>query len=225
MVIRDALNTLGLVALFAGALFVNDLVLERRMGDYLSSHPQIVLSAMARAQAQAADATAEHMQQQLAAHWSVLSQTRAYAVRFDGTKFVSRLVRMGDIATPKSLNLVATDYRCHFCKGDRGAVDAMLRSRPNRDFLFVEAAVLGPESIELARDVLTRSQGGGEDYYLIHNRQFDVPSTGLKADGAKAEDAVLAEQKKFLEIVGVGATPTYIRDGVIRSGTLGTPEG
>src|ERR1700722_13225173 len=133
MSLREVLSALGLTALLAAALFFNDFVMERRFGNFLSAHPEIVSNALANAQAQRAGASAERMQQQLAANWDVLSQTHAYAVRFDGSQFASRLVRIGDVATPKSLNLVATDYRCGYCKVDRAAVDALLKANPNRD--------------------------------------------------------------------------------------------
>jgi protein-disulfide isomerase len=226
MAMRDALNTLWLVALFAAAIFFNDVVMERRMGNFLSTHPEIVLNALAQAQSQHANASATRMQQNLSAHWDVLSQTHAYAVRFNGSQFTSRLVRIGDVAKPKNLNLLVTDYRCGYCKADRTAVDALLRGNPNRDFVFIEAAILGPDSVELAKEALQRAQDGEADYYVIHNRQFDAPDgSSSSSEHGHTEDALLAEQKRFLEIVGVFATPTYIRDGVFRSGTIGTPDG
>lgn len=224
MAVRDALSTLALAALFAAAIIVNDIVMEHRMVDFLSTHPEIISSAVSQAQSQRADASAARMQQQLTAHWDVLSQTRAYAVRFNGSQFTSRLVRIGDIATPKSLNLLATDYRCGYCRADRAAVDALLRANPNREFVFIEAAILGPDSVELAKAALRRAQSGEADYYVIHNRQFDAPAKS-SSEAGDAEVQLLTEQKRFLDIVGVFATPTYIRDGVFRSGTIGVPSG
>jgi hypothetical protein len=224
MWVRNAMNVIWLAAIFAGALLLNDILMERRVANVLSKHPEIVMSAVAYAESQRADTSAALMQQKLTTHWDVLSQTHAYAVRFNGSEFKSRLVRIGDIATPRNLDLVATDYRCHFCKSDRAAVDALLKANPNHDFVFMEAAVLGPESIELASVALQRAQKGEADYYFIHNSQFDAQAGSSGGQGIP-EVALLAEQKRFLDIVGVFATPTYIRDGVVRSGTIGAPGG
>jgi hypothetical protein len=231
MWVRNAMSVFWLAAIFAGALLLNDIFIERRMANVLTHHPEIVMNAVAYAESQRADTSAMLMQQKLTAHWDVLSQTHAYAVRFNGSEFTSRLVRIGDVATPKNLDLIATDYRCHFCKSDRIAVAALLRANPDRDFVFMEAAVLGPESIELASEVLQRAQKGEGDYYSIHNRAFDAPAKNAgrnestSVQNEYAEPELLAEQRKFLDIVGVFATPTYVRNGVFRSGTLGTPDG
>lgn len=223
--VREAIKWLSLVASFAAAILLNDVVLERQMGYLLSNHPQIVLNALAQAQSDRASASAIHMQQQLSANWGVLSQTHAYAVRFNGSQFTSRWVRIGEVATAKNLNLVATDYRCHFCKADRGAVDAMLRANPDRDYVFIEAAVLGPESIQLANETLRQAQHDEADYYAIHNRQFDAPPNSQGDQRGPLGVDLLKEQRQFLDTVGVFATPTYIRDGVIQSGALGVPDG
>ena len=221
--VRDSLNTFWLAALFAAALLLNDVIIERRITNVLSNHPEIVLNAIAQAESQRSSATSTRMQQLLSAHWDVLSQTYAYAVRFNGSQFTSRLVRIADVATPQNLNLVATDYRCGYCKADRGAVDALLRSNLNRDFVFIEAPLLGAESGELAKDALWRAQHGQGDYYSIHNRQFDAPARTSSELQAYGDVTLLAEQQRFLDVIGAFATPIYVRDGVFRLGTIGTP--
>jgi hypothetical protein len=220
MIMRDAMSVLGLATLFSATLLVNDMVIERRLGTMLSNHPAFVVDAGTHSQA---GESAARMQELLAMHWTELSRTRAFAVRFTGSRFVSRLVRLGEVATPKTLNLIATDYRCGFCKADRGAVDDMLRAHPNRDYVFIEAAVLGSESVERAKSALRRALGGQEDYYALHNRAFDAePGDDLRTS---SDLDVLTEQERFLEAIGVAATPTYIREGIVRTGRMYSPLG
>jgi hypothetical protein len=221
--IRDVLFIVGLVATLVAALIINDVVVERRVEAYLQDHPEIVTNIIAKANMRRSAASAALMHRTLQERWKELSTVHGYAVRFNGSQITSRLVRVADVATPNTLNLVATDYRCGYCKRDREAVDALLRANPDRDFVFIEAPLLGPESIELANQALLKAQRGDVDYYTIHNHQFDVPA---KEIGAKEPDIdLLAEQKRFLDTVGVFATPTYIRDGAFRSGALGTTPG
>lgn len=221
---RDALNALCLAALFVAALLLNDTVMEWRMRTLLSQYPQVLMNSGAQGQSQHPNASAMDMQQSLVAHWGILSQTRAYAVRFNGSRFTSRQVRIAEVATPQNLNLIATDYRCHYCRGDRGAITALIKAHPNRDFVFIEAPVLGPESVELAKEALLRAQNDESDYYSIHNRMFDSPAATL-ADEAHGNIELLTEQKRFIDTIGVFATPTYVLDGVFRLGTIGTSGG
>jgi hypothetical protein len=218
-VVRDVLTTLGLSAAFAGALFINDRLVERRVERDLLSRPDIATILGTATHSAQPVASGAHMQQILKLHWNELSQTRAYAVRFNGSTFTSRLVRISDVATPKTLNLVATDYRCGYCKADRGAVNAWLRENPNRDVVFIEAALLGPQSQELAKDALLRARYAGSEYYAIHNSEFDAIPKRLSNPDQKDSD-LLAEQRRFLDALGIFATPTYVRAGVFHFGTL-----
>lgn len=222
--VRDALNTIALTAGFAAALYVNDIIVERGVESDLLNRPEIVSKMVAQARLPQAAETGTRMQQALQAHWSEVSLTHVYAVRFDGSRFTSRLVHVADVATPKTLNLVATDYRCGYCKADRSSVDALLKANPNRDFVFIEAPVLGAASLQLAKEALLHAQHDEGDYYSIHNRQFDAP-TPVSSEHGHADVELLTEQKRFLDAVGIFATPTYVREGVFRSGAIGASGG
>jgi protein-disulfide isomerase len=221
--VRDVQITAALIGTFAAALLVNDAVVERRVESYWQDHPEIVADIISKANSRKSAATNALMGRTLHERWKDLSMVHAYAVRFNGSQFISRLVKMSEVATPNTLNLVITDYRCGYCKRDRDAVDTLLRANPNLDFVFIDAPLLGPDSANLAKDALLQAQRRDADYYAIHNKQFDAAPS---ADGAKQSDIdVLEEQKHFLDTIGIFATPTYARGGTFQAGALGTTHG
>jgi hypothetical protein len=225
---HDIVGGLALAGLFGLVLLANDFFVERRIQHVLQAHPEIVTNAIGQDQERRATAMSAGMKHTLLSRWSDLSKTRVYAVRYNGKQFESRLARIADIAaTAGDLNLVATDYRCAYCRSDRHAVDAWLRSSPNQEVAFLEAPLLGPESAELAKEVLRRTQADGVDYYRIHNSEFERAGNAgtVTEKGSGVVDALLAEQKRFAAAIGIFATPTYIRAGVVRSGAITHPAG
>jgi protein-disulfide isomerase len=221
------MNWFGPLVVLAAVMLVNNIIVERQVESVLERRPDIMMKAFAAAKAKKTSDSVARMQSVLTAKWDVLSRTHAYAVRFDGSRFTSRLVRIDDVAKPNDLNLVVSDYRCTYCKADRDAISALMRAHPNQDFLFIEASILGPESLALAREALLQSRHDEADYYSIRYRLFDS-NAPLPADtpGPEQDDAnaMLAEQKQFLDTVGIFSTPTYVRDGVVRFGKIDVPE-
>src|SRR6266436_367052 len=104
----------------------------------------------------------------ITAHWDDISRISAYVVQFDGINFISRYVPISAVAaTPEDFNLVASDYRCGYCKADRKNVETLIRTHPHQNFVFMESAILGEESIKLAERVISEAHFNPQGYYAI----------------------------------------------------------
>jgi len=218
---KDWILGLYLAAVMLGILALNDYFISGRLEMRLATHPEIISNAISSAERRRAVEAKSSIHRNLATQWPRIANVKAFAVRYDGRRFTSRFVRVADVASEDNLNLVATDYRCGYCKADRQAVTALIQSHPNHDFVFVEAAILGSESIALATNVMWRATNDEQHYYDIHNRQFEdlIQTAANSSDGF---ERIIVQQKELLDDIGVTSTPTYIVSGIVHIGTLGT---
>jgi protein-disulfide isomerase len=92
--------------------------------------------------------------------------------------YQSSLVKIGDVSTPANLNLIATDYRCGYCRADEPFVREMMRARPREKFIFIETAILGAKSRELAAISLGAAELG--NYAEAHRALFELSSSSVR---------------------------------------------
>jgi protein-disulfide isomerase len=154
-------------------------------------------------------------------NWPQIADTEAFIVQYDGRNMLSRLAKIADIPQIKSVpNFVFTDYRCGFCKADRTAVTNLLKNHPGENFVFIETAILGQESVDLAEDAVSDATSQPSDYYAIHYRYFDKPSSH-PTNPLSAAVALVARHRELANSLGVTSTPTYVLSGIAHVGTLG----
>jgi hypothetical protein len=207
----------AVLAVFLGVIAVYDFFTEQRFEKYLGMHPTALTHAISPNEQASHTVPKDRISVNLRQQWPRVGATYAYAVRFDGRQFRSRLVKFSDVATPATLNLIATDYRCGSCQRDVENVSALIRSRPEQDFLFLEASILGPDSVRLSEAVIQRS--ASDDFYAVHNRAFShLPST-LAPPSLSAIELV-ERHHHVAESLGIKGTPTYIIDGKVQVGSL-----
>lgn len=168
-------------------------------------------------------------------NWGDVAATKAVAVSFENGGFQSAVVNIGEVATAARLDLVAFDYRCGYCRADVTALRDMIRDWPGRKFIFLEAAILGPQSLELAKLSLAAAKLGkfpeahealfelsgnaGGDLTERLAQRLGMDAAALKAASVDAEQA-LADHLRLAAVLGIRVTPTYILDGSPRIGAL-----
>jgi len=213
---QDVLQIAAVLVLIVALLGVNDLLVERNVERYLVSHPEVLTRVLKQNQANERRAAAAKIRQNLLDHWSEIATVRAYSVFYNGNNITSQLIKISDVANPGNLNLIATDYRCVYCKGDRDAVERLLKSSPNVRFIFIEAAVLGSESRELAEAAL--SSADNENYYQVHYRMFD--GGVLPATVSDSAVQLASSHRQLAELLGIGSTPLYVLRGEVHIGSI-----
>ncbi len=216
---KAAGHLIGVAVLLLLVLYLNDLFVEQRLERYLVAHPEIVTRALAGQAAEKRASREADISRNLVTHWDDVAGTLAYAVQYDGHSFISRLVPISQVATSATLNLIATDYRCGYCKADRARVETLLKSHPHHEFVFLEAAVLGPESIRLAESALSEASREPLKYYGVHHRYFDAVQANTPSVEPDAERLAKTHRDIAAE-VGINGTPTYVLSGMSHIGTL-----
>jgi hypothetical protein len=168
-------------------------------------------------------------------NWAAVANSTAVVMFFDHGAYHSSVMRIGDIARPETLNLIATDYRCGYCRAEEPLVRDMMRANPGRKFIFLEAAILGNRSREFAAVALGAAKLG--NYATAHQALFEL-SSGSMTDAigrlaaaigtdratliAASKDAgsVLEQHIALAALLQITVTPTYVIQGVPRIGTL-----
>jgi len=217
---KDLFQAIGVGLLTITILLMNDVIVGHRLAGYLIAHPEVISAALEARSASERSARERVLSDGVVSHWRQLAVTSAYVVQFDGHAFVSKWERVSDAASkPEQLNLIATDYRCGYCKADRIAVDELLRTHPERRFVFLEAAILGPDSVNLAERALEAARVHPDHYYSIH-RQFFEEAASVSTAVSPEISAAVSKHRNVAKLIGITSTPTYILSGVPHSGML-----
>ncbi|HEV8694921.1 MAG TPA: hypothetical protein VGQ93_12180 [Lysobacter sp.] len=171
----------------------------------------------------------------IAANWRTVANTTAVAMSYEHGAYQSSLVKIGGVATPANLNLIATDYRCGYCRVDEPLVREMMRARPGEKFIFIESAILGTKSRELAAISLGAAELG--NYAEAHRALFELSSGSVSGAidrlapllgtdsatlSAASHDAarILDEHMILAALLEIKVTPTYVLDGQPRIGVM-----
>lgn len=232
---RQVLAGAALAAVAVGAAGTAlDGRVHRRLRELFMSEEELA-AARAEARAEWRREQEDALAGRLAARWSDVAAVKAAALTFAAGGFRATLVEIGSVATAATLNLVASDYRCGYCRADAPALRNLIRDRPDRPFIFLEAAVLGPPSLELAKlslaaaalgrfaeahDALfelSRDAGDGLAGRLA--QRLDVDAAALVAAGAESA-RLLDDHLRLVDLLGIRVTPTYVLDGRPRIGVL-----
>jgi hypothetical protein len=171
----------------------------------------------------------------VASNWRIVADTTAVVVYFERGEYRSSLAKIGDVSTPSSLNLIATDYRCVYCRADEPLVMEMIRSRQGEKFVFVETAKLGAKSRDLAMISLGAAKLG--DYAKARRMLFELSSGSINgvidrlaplletdaailAAASRDAESMVEEHLKLSILLGIKVTPTYVLNGRPRVGVL-----
>ncbi|MEN3950691.1 DsbA family protein [Iodidimonas sp. SYSU 1G8] len=119
------------------------------------------------------------------------------------------------------------DYRCGYCRLAQPNIVKLLEEDPNIRIVFKEYPVLGPESITASRAAVASAKQGkyvefhmalmgleeplNDDVVYRVAGEVGLDVARLKED-MKSEDidAMLAENQKLAETLGIGGTPNFI---------------
>jgi protein-disulfide isomerase len=207
---------------------------RRRLRELFMSEEEIA-DARAEARAEWRREQESALAGRLAERWTDVAGVRAAALSFADGGFRAALVEIGSVATAATLNLVASDYRCGYCRADAPALRDLIQDRPGQPFVFLEAAILGPPSLELAKlslaaaalgrfaeahDALfelSRDAGDGLAGRLA--QRLDIDAAALAAVGSESA-RLLADHLRLADLLGIRVTPTYVLDGRPRIGVL-----
>ncbi|MGE0116746.1 MAG: DsbA family protein [Dongiaceae bacterium] len=232
---RQVLTGAALAAIAVGAAGGSlDGRVRRRLRELFMSEEEIA-AARAEARAEWRREQESALGGRLAGRWAEVAGVRAATLSFADGGFRAALVEIGSVATVATLNLAASDYRCGYCRADAPALRDLIRERPGRPFVFLEAAILGPPSLELAKlslaaatlgkfpeahealFELSRDAGDGLAGRLA--QRLDIDAAALAAAGPESA-RLLEDHLRLADLLGIRVTPTYVLDGRPRIGVL-----
>ncbi len=211
---------------------------RRRLRELFMSEEEIA-DARAEARAEWRREQESALAGRLAERWADVAGVRAAALSFADGDFRAALVEIGSVATAATLNLVASDYRCGYCRADAPALRDLIRGRLGQPFVFLEAAILGPPSLELAKLSLAAAALGrfpeahdalfelsrdaaGDGLAGRLAQRLDIDAATLAAAGPESA-RLLDDHLRLADLLGIRVTPTYVLDGRPRLGGLTRP--
>jgi protein-disulfide isomerase len=131
------------------------------------------------------------------------------------------------------------DYNCPYCRVSQPALEKFYdRHKNDTRFSFIDFPIRGPDSTAAARvamaaklqpdkylalhfALMNEKDPVDEDMVLADAKKAGFDMAKLKADMAKPEiDAAIAASKALAARAGIDGTPTFIVNGVIRSGAV-----
>ena len=193
--------------------------------DYLLAHPEVLVEASNKLQAQQ-DASED--------------ASRQAAVDKLGTKvfFDHRVAFVTGPTNAKTTIVEFFDYNCPYCRASLPAVKKFYDTHKDTRFAFIEFPIKGTQSTFAARAaVAARNQPDkylafhfalmGEENLVDANTVFaDAQKAGLNVDKLKTDmkssdvDLALAASHNLAQAIGIDGTPAFIVDGKIREGGL-----
>lgn len=193
--------------------------------DYLLAHPEVLVEAGNRLQAQqeASD-----------------NASRQAAVDKLGTKvfFNPRLAFITGPANASTTIVEFFDYNCPYCRASLPAVRKFYETHKSTRFAFIEFPIKGNQSTFAARAaVAARKQPErylafhfalmGEENVVDENMVYaDAQKAGLDVARLKADmkspdvDAALAASHNLAQAIGIDGTPAFVVNGKIREGAV-----
>lgn len=197
----------------------------RSIHDYLLAHPEVLVEAQNKLQAQQ-DASED--------------AARQTAVNKQGVKefFDPRVAFSTGPVNAKTTVVEFFDYNCPYCRQSFPALKAFFQSHKDARFAFIEFPIKGARSTFAARAaVAARRQ---PDKYLAFHFALmneeglvdqsvvyaDAQKTGLDLNKLKADmaspnvDASLAASHKLAQQIGIDGTPAFIINGKVREGAV-----
>jgi protein-disulfide isomerase len=193
--------------------------------DYLLAHPEVLVEAMNRLQAQQDDQADSKRQ-------AVVDKLGP------GVFFDPRIAFVSGPANAKTTIVEFFDYNCPFCRNSIPAVKKFYDTHKNARFAFIEFPIKGAQSTLAARAAMAaRKQPDkylafhftlmGEEGLVDENLVYaDAQKAGLDVDKLRADmkspevDVALAASHGLAETIGIDGTPAFIIDGKIREGAL-----
>ncbi|HTH97752.1 MAG TPA: DsbA family protein [Stellaceae bacterium] len=228
--LRSAL-ALGVLAIYAlgttpQARAADDAKLDQHIHDYIIAHPEVIVEALQKAQAQAEAQQASDAQVALHAKQKQLLNDPASPVMGNPK---------GDVTLVEFF-----DYRCPYCKIDAPNVQAAIQADPKLRVVMKEFPILGPDSVFAAKVALVAAKHG--KYAEFHNAMFaakgqideskimDVAhSVGLDPKKTRAEmndpaiEKQIQDNLELAKAVGVEGTPAFVAGDTLLPGAV-SPE-
>ena len=197
----------------------------RSIHDYLLAHPEVLVEAQNRLQAQQ-DASDD--------------AARQAAVNKQGVKefFDPRVAFSTGPANAKTTIVEFFDYNCPYCRASVPALKAFYQSHKNARYAFIEFPIKGARSTFAARAAMAArrqpakylafhfalmSEEGMVDQSVVYADALKVglDVNKLKADMASPDvDAALAASHKLAQQIGIDGTPAFIINGRVREGAV-----
>jgi protein-disulfide isomerase len=219
--------TLSIAVLFgAAALGAFPPGSDRRIHDYLVSHPQVLVEISDKLQAQQ-DASSD--------------RSRQAAVRKLGLKafFNPRLAFVTGPANARTTFVEFFDYNCPYCRASLPAVKKFIAlHRNDARMAFIEFPIKGPQSTIASRAALAaRHQPdkylafhfllmGEKDLVTEDVVYADAQKAGLDVNRLRADmqdrsvDAAIAGAHSLAAAANVDGTPAFIINGNVREGAI-----
>jgi protein-disulfide isomerase len=193
--------------------------------DYLVAHPEVLVEATNKLQAQQ-DANED--------------SSRQTALDKLGTKvlFDPRLAFITGPAKAKTTVVEFFDYNCPYCRNSVPAVKKFYESHKNARFAFIEFPIKGSQSTFAARAAMA-ARKQPDKYLAFHfalmNEAAIVDENLVYADAQKAGldvaklkfdmrspdvDSALAASHKLAEAIGIDGTPAFVINGKVREGGI-----
>ncbi|MBF0252128.1 MAG: DsbA family protein [Alphaproteobacteria bacterium] len=202
---------------------------EAIVRDYIAQHPEAVLKSLMDMERRA---EAEEADRQKAA---ILELQSAWGVD-GGDPFVGDA--NGDVTVVEFF-----DYRCGFCKRGIGATNDLVAGDKRIRFVFKEFPILGPESVLASRAALSVWRHQADKYAAFHTALMtskgqldearivaiahDVGVDALLMEKHQNDpdiDAILIENRRQAQALGINGTPAFIVGSAIRPGAADLEE-
>jgi protein-disulfide isomerase len=201
--------------------------IEAIIGDYLKSHPDVLIDAIQAADDKMKADEKDKAQQALAAHRKAV---------FDDPQSPVGGNPKGDVTLVEFF-----DYRCPYCKQVEPALEKLVADDHKLRFVFKEFPVLGPDSETAAHAALAAGQQG--KYDVFHRAMMNAPghideatiykvaaSVGLDLDRLKQDmksPDIDKELKANLDLgndLDLSGTPSFIVGDTIIPGAISAEE-
>lgn len=218
---------LSVVVLFAAArLGVFPSASDARIRDYLLAHPQVLVEASDKLQAQQEESG---------------DQARQAAVRKLGLKpfFNPRLAFVIGPASARTTFVEFFDYNCPYCRASLPAVKKFIAAhKKDARFAFIEFPIKGPQSTIASRAALAARKQPDKylafHFLLMDEKEMvtedvvyaDAQKAGLDVNKLRADmqdrsiDTALTAAHSLAAAANVDGTPAFIINGNVREGAL-----
>jgi protein-disulfide isomerase len=201
--------------------------IEAIIGDYLKTHPDVLIDAIQAADDKMKADEKNKAQQALATHRKAV---------FDDPQSPTGGNPKGDVTLVEFF-----DYRCPYCKQVEPALEKLIADDRKLRFVYKEFPVLGPDSETAAHAALAAGQQG--KYDAFHRAMMNAPghideatiykvaaSVGLDVDRLKQDmksPDIDKELKANLDLgndLDLSGTPSFIVGDTIIPGAIGADE-